>query len=516
MATELPVTLAAALERACRRFGSQPALIHGSRRLTYSELARDVAAVRRVYGRIGVAPGERVMVSASNRPEYMVAMIAAWSHGAVHVGVDYRYTGRELAEVAELTEAGTLVYEPSDTTNVLAQLETVRRRNPRLKIVVHSDHLLPAGYYRWRRTEGQLDVSPTVSGDSALAQDSPAMIFVTSGTTGTTKATVGFQRNLATRWARLAQWLRFGPEDVHLAQLPLTHGFGLMMAVAALLTGGRLVLLSRFSADAALDLIGAHGVTVLNGAPTHFRSILQRLNERRHDISTLRLSVGTAATFPPTLVNAIWKSLGVEFMCMYGSSEGVGVTTTDVADILCGSVGRPEPGSVAVVDADHRELSPDTIGEVAFSRAFFPVAYWGGHQTALADAQPGWYYCGDLGRLDAQGRLFVYGRLKHQIDRGGLKIDPVEVEAALLRCPGVVDVAVVGRPNPILGERVCACVTPADGHRPILTDLRAHLSRSLAPFKLPETIPRTPIGKVDLPKLRDVILAAGAGPARQS
>jgi long-chain acyl-CoA synthetase len=398
--------------------------------------------------------------------------------------------------------------------NPLAPLTTVADHHPGLKVIVLTDHLLPAEYVGWPLVEQD---APAVA-DSASTSDRPnddaaALIFITSGTTGTPKATVGFHGNLASRWSRLAQWLQFGPEDVHLAQLPLSHGFGLMMTVAALLTGGQLVLLSRFSGERALELISARGVTVLNGAPTHFRSILQRLDETRHDVRTLRLSVGTAAAFSPELVNAIWDRLNVQFMYMYGSSEGVGVATTDPVDILLGSVGRPALGSVKVVDRDRREVPLGTVGEVAFSRDVYPVTYWGAHTRSGTGAEPAWYYSGDLGRLDHEGRLFIFGRLKHLIDRGGLKIDPVEVETALLRCPDVFDAAVIGRPDPMLGETVCACVVPTVGSLPTLGDLRAHLRRVLSPFKLPETlevvdeIPRTPVGKVDLSRLRDMITA---------
>src|SRR5262249_45148632 len=182
------------------------------------------------------------------------------------------------------------------------------------------------------------------------------------------------------------------------------------------------------------------------------------------------LSVGTAAPFPPELVRSIYEVLGVEFMFMYGSSEGVGTATTDREDVMRGSVGRPAPGSVIVVGPDRNPLPAGEVGELAFSRRVFPVNYWGEvRQTE------GWYYSGDLGRLDADGRLYVYGRLKHQIDRGGLKVDPVEVELALLGCDGVWDGAVIGTPNPALGESVCACVVPAPGRVITLDGLRRAL-----------------------------------------
>jgi non-ribosomal peptide synthetase component E (peptide arylation enzyme) len=134
----------------------------------------------------------------------------------------------------------------------------------------------------------------------------------------------------------------------------------------------------------------------------------------------------------------------------------------------------------------------------------------------------GWYYSGDLGRLDDEGRLYVLGRLKYQINRGGLKVDPVEVEGALLRCPEVSDAAVIGLPNPILGESVCACIVPAPEQVPSLEQFRTILGHMLAPYKLPEElcimehIPRTRLGKVDLGRLQADVMAMTRQRLKQS
>jgi acyl-coenzyme A synthetase/AMP-(fatty) acid ligase len=284
-----------------------------------------------------------------------------------------------------------------------------------------------------------------------------------------------------------------------------------------LLTGGKLILLDRFSGDEALQAVSTHASTVFNGSPTHFKLLLKAMDRAAYRSNALRLSVGTAAFFPPELINQICDRLGVQFMFMYGSSEGVGVATTDREDMLKGSVGRPSPGSVLIVGEDRQPLPIGHTGEIAFSRNVFPVRYWeeNGVNPLNAEGQkqsdsPGvWYYSGDMGRLDEDGRLYVYGRVKHQIDRGGLKVDPVEVELALARCSGVTDAAVLGRPNPVLGETVCACVVGDKDWT--LSNLRSALQNQLAAYKLPEElfllhrIPRTQLGKVDLAKLKSEI-----------
>jgi acyl-CoA synthetase (AMP-forming)/AMP-acid ligase II len=507
-----PETLADGLVSAWERWAERPALSYDGGGLTYAQFGRASRALAERYRRLGVGRGDRVVCAVSNRPEYIVALGAAWVCGAVHVGVDYQFTAPELAFVAEHTQAKALIYEPADDAPDPAQtLRALRERCPDLRI------LLVGG-----RAQGEerlaladlLDSAGEGQPERPEPQD-PAIIFISSGTTGRPKATIGYQGNLGQRWPRLAAWLGFTPDDVHLAHLPLSHGFGLMMAVGALLSGGQLALLSPFTAEAALQAITRSRVTVLNGAPTHFKLILNRLDRARHDIGSLRLSVGTAAAFPRALVEAIWAELGVKFMFMYGASEGVGVATTDPEDIRLGSVGRPAPGSVAIVGPDRQPLPPGENGEVAFSRKVFPVRYWG------EQADGDWYYSGDLGRLDEEGRLYVFGRIKHQIDRGGLKVDPVEVERALLGCPDVADAAVIGLPNPILGEIVCACVVPLPGRAPALEGLRAALRDELASYKLPEElcllerIPRTQIGKVDLGQLRSEVASAARQQIRQ-
>jgi acyl-CoA synthetase (AMP-forming)/AMP-acid ligase II len=485
-------TLTEALRGAWQKWPDRPALAYRGRNLTYRELQDATEALAAGYATLGIEPGDRIVCSVSNRPEYLVALGAAWLCGAVHVGIDFGSTPRELSQVLGATGARALVCEPT------TPLDSLLEEHCETEVIV-------IGEERPASCHGLVELSELGGALPAHKQtgEDPALIFISSGTTGTPKATIGWHGNLAGRWTRLGGWLGFRSDDVHLVQLPLSHGFGLLTAMAGLLSGGTLAPLDRFSTDGVLTTISDEHVTVFNGAPAHFRLVLDRLDQRLHDVSSLRLSIGTAAAFSPELVAEIRTRLGVDMVVMYGSSEGIGIATKDQDDILLGAVGRPAPESVAVVAPDHTPLPVGEIGELAFSRAVFPVRYW---DEESSNGQE-WYYSGDLGRLDAEGRLYLHGRLKHQIDRGGLKVDPVEVEAALLRRDDLRDAAVIGVPNPVLGESVCACVVPHDGKSPTLEELRAQLANELAPYKLPESlcllesIPRTALGKVALEEL---------------
>jgi acyl-CoA synthetase (AMP-forming)/AMP-acid ligase II len=513
-----PETLAGVLHGAWIRWPERTALVHAGRRTTYAALGDAITAVAALYRDLEIQPGDRVLCPLSNRPELLVAAGAAWTCGAVHVGADRGQTAGEIAALVALTGASALVFEPAaESADPFGPLAGIRAAHPDLRVLVVGDSPAPDGCVAL----SEVVRASTDGGERGIAvPDGPspadaAAIFVTSGTTGTPKAPVSTHGSLRMRWGRLAARLRFGPDDVHLAHLPLTHGFGMMMAMGALSTGGRLVLLDGFDPAEALERVGAEGVTVLSGSAAHFRLLLDGRGPGGGELRTLRIGIGSAASFPPALLHAIYDELGLEFMLMYGSSEGVGVATSNRDDVLRGSVGRPSPGSVAVVGPDRRPLPPGEAGEIAFSRASFPVRYWG--DPAAAE---GWYYSGDLGRLDGEGRLYVLGRIKHQINSGGLKVDPAEVEAALLGLPGVRDAAVLGLAHPVYGETVCACVVPAPGAEPTLQALRAELGRVLAPHKLPrelrllDEIPRTPLGKVDLPALRrEVDAPSPAAPA---
>lgn len=519
------LTLAEGLRSAVARWPASIAVSDGSRRITYAQLGSAIADLAAAYARLGVRPGDRVICQLSNCPEHLAAMGAAWVSGCVHVGADHELTGHELSWLARHTEARVLLFEPPQgAADPLAPARAVRAARPQTSVLLLGDAAGVDGLEEMPRLATGAD--PAGEPSAAWPHPGPApgdvaTIFFTSGTTGTPKGPMATQGGLAGGWGWYAGLLELSPGDIHLGQLPLSHGFGMSLAYMALSTGGHLTLMRRFRAGEALRRITDERVTVLNGTPAHFILLTDRLDPARHDVRSLRIGVGSAASFPPQLLRRIFDQLGMDLMLMYGSSEGVGLVTMDRDEMLAGSVGRPDPGYVAIVGPDRRALPTGAAGEIAFNREVTEVRYWAETAAAAEAMTPAggdgdrWYYSGDVGRLDEAGRLYVLGRLKHQIDRGGLKVDPGEVERALMAAPGVLDAAVVGVPNPVLGESVCACVVPEAGAVLTLEALRREASATLAPHKLPEelcllkAIPRTELGKVDRSALRAAIEAAG-------
>jgi acyl-CoA synthetase (AMP-forming)/AMP-acid ligase II len=491
-------TLLAAFEGACRRWPARTAIIHRGQAMTFAELWEAAAAQAALYRSLGIRRGDRVLCALPNRPEHLVTVGAAWARGAVHVGVDHTLTVPELSWLIEHTGATALVVGPHLDADGEAALSAARP-DTRVLRVDRMPELVPGA-------------STDDAGEPEPRPEDTALIIFSSGTTGRPKGSVASHGRFANGWLGTAAAVGFGPEDVHLGQVPISHGYGLQLAMMALLTGGSVVLTERFSADEALALIDEHGITALNGTPSHYIGVLAAADRRRargEDAggASLRVGIGSADHFPPRLLARIFDELGMDFMNMYGSNMGFGVATMDRDLLLRGSVGRTMPGSLAIVDAQHRPLAVGSVGEIAFRFRPGGAGLWGRPEGGdpMLDEVGHWYYTGDLGRLDAEGNLYLSGRVKHQVNRGGMKIDPAEVANELFGCRGVADAAVIGTPDDFLGEIVCACVVPRPTEdAPTLEELRRALGASLAPHKLPEElclvdeIPRTVNGKVEI------------------
>lgn len=509
--------LAGTVQAACERWGPRPAVTHRGRTLTYAELWERILALAGAYRSLGIRPGDRVVCQLSACPEHVIALNAAWACGAIHVGAPKDLTGPELAALVARTQATAVVYQPpSGRTDPLAPLRAVRETHPSTIPIVHG-HGAESGQHELSELLGSPVGGPEPRAPSG--PDDTALLLLTSGTTGRPKAVM---ETLPALWAKMqffADALSPGQDDVHLMYLPVCHAFGLKLSLMALTSGGRLVLLDRFSAQEALRLVDEEGVTVLPGTATHLTLLLDSLDPGRHRTDTLRAAVSAAAPLPPALVDGLHERLGVGLLHVYGCSEGFLTCTTDRADIRRGSVGHtvfqgpegsPPDGSVAILDPDRRaSLPPGEVGEIAFG-ASRPVRYW----EEPAVATDGWYRTGDLGWRDRDGRLFVSGRLKEVVNRGGLKVAAGEVEAALVRHPHLADAAVVPAPDPVLGEAICACVVSTVARPPALAELRAFLGERLARHKLPdelcvlESIPRSGVGKVNRAGLAALVVEA--------
>jgi acyl-CoA synthetase (AMP-forming)/AMP-acid ligase II len=505
--------LCATLEQACERWPSRPAITAAGATITYAALWERVVSLAAAYERLGIGRGDRVLCQLRNCPEHVVAIGATWMRGAIQVGADNDLTGAEITRLVERLGAKALVFQPRPSAeDPLAPVRAVLRACPGTRIIVHGPETEPHHSLERLMSEGG-----SVAADFPGPLD-PAVLFLTSGTTGEPKAIV---ETRAAHWAKMqmfADGFLPGSEDVHLLYLPMSHVFGFRLALLALLRGGRLVLLERFSPARALELVKEERVTVLPAVPAHLRLLHEQYEPKRHDVGSLRWVLAAAARLPRELAAWVYEALDARIMYVYGCSEGFTTLTNSAEDILAGSVGNnvfrgppgtPAAGTVRVIDPDTGASLPSgATGEIAYG-AVMQVDYWD-HPPVAVD---GWYRTGDLGHLDEAGRVYVTGRLKELINRGGLHVSITEVETALARYPSISDGAVIAAPDPVMGEAVCACVVPAGESAPELDELRSFLAEDLARHKLPDelcivaAIPRTDIGKVDRRALSQHVLS---------
>ena len=299
-----------------------------------------------------------------------------------------------------------------------------------------------------------------------------------------------------------------------LAITPMAH-VGFMTKLAWLLDGGQTAhLLGRWSAGRALEAIAEHRMPAVTGvAPQIALMVRHRLIDQL-DFSAVKAVIAGGGPSAPDLVLAARRAFGAGYSIRYSSTEsgGVGLATAlDADDEACRSIGRPRPGvEAAVRGADGSELAPGRVGELWLRSPTVMSGYWG-DPAATADAlADGWLRTGDLASVDERGLYRLAGRLDEMYIRGGYNVYPLEVENALGGHPGVDEVAVMGRPDPVMGQTGLAVVVPAEGSEPpTLENLRAFGASRLARHKLPEAVvvaaelPRRPNGKLDRVRLAE-------------
>ena len=460
--------------------GADVALVDGAETVTYAALDRRANAFAAWLRAQGVGPDDRVALCLDGGVPFAVALLGCFRALAVAVPIDAQLTSDERQAVLSDLQPR-LVVDAADAAAVMR----AHRAPPDGLDGVDTVSASPSEH-----------VQPPASRLSILPPtDDPGrtvLILYTSGSTGRPKGAVLAQRALqfALRsWA--ADVLGLGRHDTVLQVLPLAHSYGLCAGLLApLLAGARIVQHQRFAADATLQALDQHGVTVFPGVATMFSRLLAHDPVRP---PRLRLTVAGAAPCDDGLC-AVWQArMGTRILRGYGMTELFRPISFryDEPDDAPSSVGRPVPGVEVRLDAN-AELLIRTPAAMS--------GYLHAPEETRAVLHDGWFASGDLGAIDAQGRVTILGRTRERILRGGYSVFPAEVEAVLLDHPAVAEAAVVGAPHPELGEEVVAFVAlRAALHPDALVD---HCRRHLAAFKYPRRVvvlaalPRSAAGKI--------------------
>ncbi len=493
-------TLPRLLRQAGEQFGHHPAYVDGGRTLSFAELLTRVRETAAGYVARGLEPGDRLVLWAPNSIDWAVAALAVTYAGGVLVPANSRYTGHEVADLVDRTDAALVVVADGflDRTQI-ADLQAAGVTTTILDLGRLADVATDPG-----------DIDARAGG---VAPDDVADILFTSGTTGRPKGAMSAHRQtigVSAAWANLGG---VTAEDRYLVVNPFFHSFGYKIGiVVGLLTGATLYPMATFDVDATMRLIDEERITLLPGAPTIYQSLLAAPNRGDFDLSTLRLAVTGAAVVPVVLIERMRapapEGLGIDqVVTAFGMTEAVVATMCredDSAETVATTCGRAVPGMETRIDAADGEA-----GELLLRGDHVMLGYLDDEEaTAEAIDADGWLHTGDVGTLDAQGNLTITDRLKDMYISGGFNVYPAEVEQALARLDGVADVAVVGVPDERMGEVGKAYVVTSANDRVSPEDVVAFAKERLANFKVPrhvqlvDTLPRNLSGKVLKAELR--------------
>jgi long-chain acyl-CoA synthetase len=341
--------------------------------------------------------------------------------------------------------------------------------------------------------------------ETDLHPDDPAIMFYTSGTTGSPKGVILTHRNFCFGGPNVAQNYGLREEDVTIAVLPLVHVFCVASPFfGSLSSGGSVVVLERFKIELVFEAIAKYKVTWFPGVPTMFIYLLNGLSENRHDLSSLRMGLSGGASLPVEVLKEWEDKFKAVVIEVYGLTESTGlVTANPVYGIRkAGSIGIAVSGVAAkVVDKEGNELPPGGIGELIFKGPNATRGYFKLPQETAEKIRDSWVYTGDHARRDEDGYFYIVGRERELIISGGYNIYPREIEEVLHGFPGVNEAAVIGVSDPVKGEVPKAFVALKSGTRVTEQELLDYCRKNLAPYKIPkirfmDELPKNTTGKI--------------------
>jgi non-ribosomal peptide synthetase component E (peptide arylation enzyme) len=487
-------------------------------RLTYREVADQVARLETSLRALGIGHGDVISVQLPNRAEFVVIHLAATRVGAVTNPLLPLYRAKELRYILGFA-ATKLVFIPGRYRNfdypaLYGELAGA------LPLLDHVCVVGEGGPPDMLRFADLLEAPPSPPQAVEVDGNDTTILLFTSGTEASPKGVIHTHNTLMYGNITMPPLLGLTSDEVIWAVSPIAHAAGLEWGVRqAIVLGGTVVLQDQWDVEAALDLIEREGCTFSTAATAFPAMLLDSPSIGERDLSRFRTFLCGGAAIPSTLGAAMMARLGCNLIPCWGMSECFAATMgapADPADKRWGTDGRALPGSeIAIFDETRtRQLPAGQEGEIATRGPHVCLGYFNDpERTAETFSDDGWLFSNDLGTLDENGYLRVVGRKKDIINRGGLKISAGEIEELLARDPRVRAVAVIAVPDAKLGEKSCACIIPSDAGIPTLDDLVATLKDcGIANYKLPEYLavldafPTTPTGKTQKFKLREGLL----------
>jgi acyl-CoA synthetase (AMP-forming)/AMP-acid ligase II len=486
-------TPAAGYTASAVRYPDEPAVIDDLGTITFADLHRRTNTLARAWQADGIGPGRGVAILCRNHRGWVIATLAASKAGADVLYLNTSFAGPQIADVCRAEAPVALVHD-AEFTDLVDEAATGRRR-----------------YVAWTG-DGEAGGAPTLEdlmgdGDDRELTPPPApgrVVILTSGTTGAPKGAGRHHPRSLDPAAALLDVIPLRARERTLIAAPLFHSWGLAHFTLALSLSSTLVLRRRFDPQDTLATLARHRVEALVVVPVMLQRMLDDGAEgvRRHDLSALRVIAASGSALPGDLATEVMQAFGDVLYNLYGSTECAWATIATPADLRSapGTAGRPPYGTVLrLYDEDGREVPRGARGRIYVGNELQFEGYTGGGNKDVID---GLMSSGDIGHLDAQGRLFVDGRDDEMIISGGENVFPREVEDLLAEHEAIEEAAVVGVDDEEFGQRLRAFVVLCAGRELTEEDVKGYVRNNLARFKVPrdvlflDELPRNATGKV--------------------
>ncbi|UUC91490.1 class I adenylate-forming enzyme family protein [Comamonas sp. C11] len=506
---ERPGSLQAMWQNAVKRFPHREALVYGDERLSYVQADDQVRSIASGLAAHGIVKGDRVALLVGNNPVFVLTLFALQQLGAIAVPISTREQRAGVTYMLGQSGAKGVVFDAE-----FADRLPLEQDLPGLTLrVVHGD-FAGAVSLGELTAQGQDDCAPAI-----VAAEDVAIILYTSGTTGHPKGAMLTHVNIAHSVRHFELVMQLSSVDRIALAVPATHVTGLVaMVLTAIHVGGACVIAPPFKAADFLTFMAREAITYTIMVPAMYSLLLLSPELDRSKLDQWRLGgYGGAPMAVGTIEELAHRLPRLGLVNAYGATETTSPTSvspiaSDVAH--ADSVGVPLPcAHVRVVDDNGQDLPQGETGELWIGGPMVVPGYWDNPEGTAASFTDGYWHSGDIGFIDTDGFVHVNDRMKDMLSRGGFKIYSAEVESRLMSYPGMVEAAVVGKPCPVLGERVHAFV-----HAPGVSRddeaLRRHCAETLSDYKVPESytwsdepLPRNANGKLIKRTLRERLIA---------
>jgi len=490
------LTVGAALERSAQIVPNKVCVFFKDQGMTYKVLNQQSNALAASLQKMGIEKGDRVAIYMSNCPELYIAFYALQKIGAIIAWVNAAYKTHELTFILSNSQAkAVFVQKGKDDSDNFTLIQRLRGNLPDLfsvivlgegqgdGIVTFEDALLSGRKREYMKPA--IDIHQDLS-----------MLIYTSGTTGVPKGSMITHFQVVRGGYSHVRGVEATADDTLLGILPLTHSYGCgTTLIQPVLIQASVILLEAFAPEEAFKAIEVGKATLQHGAPAHYIMEMNHPNLDRYNLSSLRAGYLAGQICPEEVIQ--WgEDRNIYLSSSWGNSEvGPGAGTMcpfgTPLEVRKKTVGKPIPGTeVKVIDQDTgKQIGTGEVGEMMVKGPNVLKGYWQNpDETNKQLEKDGWLHTGDLVSVDEKGFISMYGRSKDLINRGGLKIYPVEIESLILQHSQVLQACVVGTPNPVLGESICAVIVPRGDADISLTEIRDFLKDKVARHKLPDEL----------------------------